>query len=138
MRINISELNEQEQLITWWNDLLAIKRIPAHYHLICTDTAARRNKAQQARYKAMGGKAGTPDIFLAVSKTHEEPDGKYVYHGLWVEMKKPGREKEKDGGLTKDQYRVLKDMRLMGYATAICYTAVQAQEIISNYLGIKL
>lgn len=135
MRSTTSEFDEQKQLIQWWRDLKAIKKIPAHYHLICTDTAAKRTKAQQARYKAMGAEAGTPDLFLAVPQMY---DSLVVSNGLWVEMKKPGREKEKDGGVTPEQLQRLKDAVTLGYGIAVCYSAVQAQKVISHYLGMKL
>lgn len=138
MRLAISEFNEQKQLIQWWRDLKAIKKIPAHYHLICTDTAAKRTPGQQARYKAMGAEAGTPDLFLAVPKLFLAMPGDISYSGLWIELKKPGREKEKDGGLTKEQSQRLSDMAISGYATIVCYSAIEAQKVISNYLGIKL
>lgn len=133
MRLAVSEFNEQKQLVQWWRDLKAIKKIPAHYHLICTDTAAKRTKAQQAKYKAMGAEAGTPDLFLAVPKSWEEP-----YSGLWIELKKPGREKEKNGGLTLEQGRRIADLTMLGYAIKVCYSAIEAQKVISNYLGVKL
>ena len=130
MRLAVSEFNEQKQLIKWWRDLKTIKKIPAHYHLICTDTAAKRTKGQQSVYKAMGSEAGTPDLFLAVPKKFSS--------GLWIELKKPGREKEKDGGLTKEQSQRLQDMRELNYEAVTCYSAIDAQIIISSYLGMKL
>ncbi len=135
MRITTSEFNEQKQLITWWRDLKKIKKIPAHYHLICTDTAAKRTKAQQARYKAMGAEAGTPDLFLAVPQPGGMPS---IWHGLWIELKKPGREKEKNGGVTEEQYQRLHDMAKLCYRVVICYSAIEAQKIINDYLGMKL
>ncbi len=130
MRLAVSEFNEQKQLIAWWRDLKAIKKIPARYHLICTDTASKRTKGQQVVYKAMGAEAGTPDLFLAVPSARGG--------GLWIELKKPGRIKEKDGGLTKEQLQLLEDMRELSYEAVVCYSAIEAQIIISSYLGMRL
>jgi hypothetical protein len=130
MRLIISEFNEQKQLIQWWRDLKTIKKIPAHYHLICTDTAAARTKGQQAKYKAMGAEPGTPDLFLAVPAANSS--------GLWIELKKPGREKEKNGGLTPEQLQKLSDIIELGYDAVTCYSAIEAQIMISSYLGMKL
>ncbi|HEX2549703.1 MAG TPA: hypothetical protein VHM20_07730, partial [Gammaproteobacteria bacterium] len=77
------EYEEQKQLIAWWRQLKQFKIIPSEYHLICTDASAKRTPAQQGRYKAMGGEAGTPDLFLAMPRD--------VYNGLFIEMKHPDR-----------------------------------------------
>lgn len=117
----------------------AIKKIPAYYHLICTDTAAKRTIGQQTRYKAMGAEAGTPDFFLAVPHSDLMPGVmSRTWHGLWIELKKSGRDKEKNGGVTKEQAQILHDMAKLAYRSVICYSAIEAQKVISDYLGIKL
>lgn len=132
-----AEYEEQKQLIKWWRDLKNIKKIPAHYHLICTDTAAKRTKPRQIRYKAMGGESGVLDLFLAV------PKDIYcgIYCGLWIEMKSPDlkpKTLKSKGGLKPEQINMIECLALLRYKVVVCYSAIEAQKIISDYLGMKL
>lgn len=127
------EYEEQKQVIKWWRGLRDCKAIPGNYHLICTDTAAKRTKMQQVRYKAMGGEAGVADLFLSV------PRG--IYNGLFIEMKDPDRKAKTDrgkGGVSPEQFVFLADMEDLGYVSAVCYSAEEAQKVICNYLGLAL
>lgn len=128
-----SEYEEQKQLIKWWRELKHYKFVPQHYHLICTDTSAKRTIGQQIRYKAMGGEPGTADLFLAVPND--------IYNGVWIELKSPDRKPKTDkgeGGVSFEQLAFLNDIMKLGYLDAVCYSATEAQKLISDYLGIKL
>lgn len=129
-----AEFEEQKQLIKWWYDLKALKLIPNSYHLISTDTAAKRTIKQQGRYKDMGGRSGVLDLFLAVPLESE----RYQLGGLWIEMKAPNRKPKKEqskGGLTEEQIQMIKWMKDCGYKTAVCYSAKEAQKVICDYLS---
>jgi len=71
--------------------------------------------------KRMGLRPGVSDVFIAVPRE--------MFHGLFIEMK-AGKNKT-----TKSQDEFLSDMRESGYATAICYGATEAINIIKNYFG---
>jgi hypothetical protein len=132
-----AEYEEQKQLIKWWRDLKTIKKIPSHYHLICTDTAAKRTIGQQIRYKAIGGESGTPDLFLALPGVIYDKN----CYGLWIEMKKPdvkSKTGKGKGGVSAAQKKILCDLRDIGYGIVVCYSAIEAQKIINDYLGMKL
>ena len=70
---------------------------------------------------SMGYKKGTPDLLLAIPNLD--------YHGLWMEIKKPGN------FASKEQMHFLKNMDSMGYLTKIVYDAETAVKIISSYLS---
>lgn len=66
-----------------------------------------------AALKAEGVKKGVPDLFLPV------PHG--AYPGLYIEMKRPGKELVKNGDRSDDQVRWHKRLRALGYAVVTAY-----------------
>ena len=66
-------------------------------------------------------KSGVPDLFLPVARGR--------YHGLFIEMK------AQKGRLSENQANWLKDLRLQGYAAAVCYGAREAIDIITKYFA---
>lgn len=85
-----------------------------------------RNKAVASRLKAEGVKTGVPDTFIPI------PVG--IYHGLWIEFKKPGIEGHKDGGLKKDQVEWRDYLISQNYAHFVAYTHGQAADAVLRYL----
>ncbi len=77
--------------------------------------------------KAEGVKAGVFDILL--------PVGKYGMHGLFIEMKRPETKTQKAGTSSVDQKKFSVAMRANGYGTCICYSWIEAREIILQYLA---
>lgn len=138
------EYEEQIKVVNWWYNLKQMKVIPAHYHLVYTDTSASRSPAQRGRYAKMGGRAGVLDLFIPVAKNVkcEIKDNvlilPFTYHALWVEMKAPDRVNEKDGGMSREQVRFSSDMLKSGNLAVVCHTAKQAQDEITKYLGLKI
>jgi hypothetical protein len=72
------------------------------------------------KMKRSGYKKGSPDLMIF------EPRGDY--HGLFIEMKKPG------GILGVHQKTWLERLRKKGYYTAACYSYDEAIEAITRYL----
>lgn len=77
---------------------------------------------QMSRLKKQGLKPGVWDIFLPVARNG--------HHGLYIEMK-AGKNKLTDnqaefGGFAHEQ----------GYLTHICYTWLEAKEVICDYMEI--
>ena len=69
----------------------------------------------------MGCKKGVPDLFLPV------PMGKY--HGLFIEMKKPG-------GLASDsQRRWNAALNVLGYLAVYCYGWEEAKNVLLRYMA---
>ena len=77
------------------------------------------------KLKAMGYRAGTPDILIL------EPKGKY--HGLLVEMKI-----QKGGKVSPEQTRFIEDAQTRGYYAVVCCGAQIAIHVIDAYMEGKL
>lgn len=108
-----SETEEQITVISYCD----IKGIPI-YHIA--------NEGKRTRYtgdllKRMGMRKGFPDLCIPVAK------GKY--HGFYIEMK------SHTGKPTNEQISWLKRLKAQGYATAICYGADEAIQIIDKYIN---
>jgi len=90
-----------------------------------------RSARTGANMKAEGARAGVLDIFLPVSIT--TPIGATT-SGLYIEMKKPGFENRKNGGMSDKQVEFSRHAMFFGYRVRICYTWEQAWEQIIGYL----
>ena len=99
-----------------------------------------RHKAVAAKMKAEGAKSGVWDLFLPVSQfdmvfnNFGGVSGKH-FHGLFIEMKEPGRRNHANGGLSDPQIEFGKAMDAQGYGIAVCYTWGEAFEVLLKYLG---
>lgn len=80
----------------------------------------KRNAVEAARLKAMGVKAGVPDLFLPV------PRGGYA--GLYIEMKY-GKNKPTD-----KQSEWIAALRQQGYKVTVCYSGAEATHELESYL----
>ena len=74
--------------------------------------------------KAMGVKAGVPDLFLPV------PRG--GFHGLFIELKAP------NGVKFGNQDKWLKALSSQGYSVHLCYGWEKASAVILEYLNGKI
>lgn len=79
-----------------------------------------RNPIEAAKFKAMGVIAGVPDLFFA--------HGNATYHGLFLELKKPGERPR------KDQIELHKKLSDEGYCVYVCDNSAMAMTLIENYL----
>lgn len=79
----------------------------------------KRSPWRGAEEVRMGLARGFPDLFLPIAR------GKY--HGLMIEMK------AQNGRLSAEQRGWLTTLRENGYATAVCYGAEEAINIIKKY-----
>jgi hypothetical protein len=86
---------------------------------------------QGSKLKAEGVTSGVADIFV--------PWPTPGSHGLYIEMKKPDlKHKTKlSNGASDEQKAFLLAMYYRDYSTAICYTWLEAVEVVIKYLGIK-
>ncbi len=82
-----------------------------------------RNKATAAKLKAEGVLAGVPDLFLAIANND--------WHGLFIEIKKPG------GTASSNQILVGEKLQRNGYNVVVCDHYKTAIATISRYLGIR-
>lgn len=114
------EAQEQATLIKWceWNK----KRYPALDLIFHIPNGGYRNKIEAANLKRQGVKAGVPDLFMAV------PNKKY--HGLFIEMKWG------NGKCSHNQKEWILKLSEQGYKVNVCYSSLEAIEVIKEYLGI--
>lgn len=118
IRMIPTEEEEQKTVISWcrvnesrWPELRWIHHIP---------NEGKRSKTTAAAEKAMGLRAGVPDLFLPV-KTVWWP-------GLYVEMK------ALDGKVTKEQEEFLTAVGEQGYCCCACWGADAAIWLIERYM----
>ena len=114
-----SESQEQKALFQW--AALAEQKYPELRLMHHVPNGGLRDARTAVNLKREGVKRGVPDISLPV------PRGKY--HGLYIEMK-VGNNK-----LTKEQQQWFKSLEEEGYATHVCYSWLEAREVIEKYLS---
>jgi hypothetical protein len=110
--------------------------------LIPLDLHALKLKPHQtANLKALGGKKGMPDYFLAKSQLiYTAIINKYLqirpeYFGLFIEFKRPKNHLHAKGVRTKEQKEYAELFVEKGYAYVLVYTAQEAINEIKKYLG---
>ena len=114
------EAREQEALFRWaeyergkWPELAAMYHIP---------NGGSRNKAEAARLKAQGVRAGVPDICL--------PAARGCYHGLYIELKR-----RNGGRVSEAQREWIEYLENAGYCARVCHGWDEARETIEKYLA---
>jgi hypothetical protein len=91
------------------------------------------SKAQSGMMKAIQGRRGWPDLFIA------EPGNRFKYHGLFIEIKAEGtRVFKKNGQIAdehlKEQYDMLLELESRGYMAEFAVGFDQAKQLIDKYL----
>lgn len=113
-----TEDEEQIAVMSW--AALMEGRYPELRLLHHIPNGGKRGKREAAIFKAMGVKAGVPDLFL--------PCAREGYHGLYVEMK------ALDGRPSRAQLEMLKALSGQGYKCVVCHGADEARRVIEDYL----
>ena len=113
------EDTEQMQVISWaqWN----VNKWPELKWLFHIPNGGKRNKAEAARFKMAGVKAGVSDLELPVARGN--------YHGLFIEMKY-GRNKATDA-----QQEFIEFVTHQGYLAVVCNGAEEAISVLEQYLA---
>ena len=114
-----SEDEEQIQVVKWAE--MQMGRWPALQWLYHIPNGGKRRRIEAARFKAMGVKAGVPDLCLPVPKGG--------YHGLYIEMKR-----QEGGKLSKDQREWIEGLDKNGYCVSRCDGWEQAVAVLEGYL----
>lgn len=112
------ESQAQQALIAWMG--YEQKKYPELAYLYSIPNDIRTTPRRAAIAKAMGMKAGVPDLCL--------PAPRGPWHGLYIEMKH-GKNKP-----SPDQKDFLRYLSSVGYATRVCYSAQAASDEILAYL----
>lgn len=129
----MSEDNEQMAIIKWasWQKYKDGKLSDYLHH---SPNGGKRHITTAARFKAMGTKAGFPDLFLFVPKGG--------YHGLFIELKRPKSKtadsKTRQAGKVQLTQQIMLDrLSAMGYKVVVAYGANHAIDEIKAYLEFK-
>lgn len=102
-----------------WADF-ALTQYPELELLYHIPNEGKRSKATGGRLKALGLKAGVPDLCL--------PTAHGGYIGLYIEMKvKPNKPTEK-------QKHWLRMLRTAGHMVAVCYDWDSARQLLEDYM----
>lgn len=117
-----TEEDEQMAVIDWAEKRTSV--YPALKLLHHIPNGGKRTITEAKRFKAMGVKAGVPDLFLPV------PRGRY--HGLWIEMKRT-----QDGKVSENQKWWIGALNSLGYSAQVAYGAEQAIRQLEEYLNLK-
>lgn len=122
-----SEAGQQTALFMW----AALPEVRAKYpqleYMFAIPNGGTRHKAEAARLKASGVKAGVPDIFLAAPHIWQFTHPGHVSHGLFIELKK------QNGHVRVIQSKWMVGLMQQGYAARICYSFAEARDTIINY-----
>ena len=116
-----SESVEQQNLFQWAAVSAAAhwpKEMRMLYHV---PNEGKRSKANGARLKSEGLRAGVPDINLDVARGE--------YHGLRIEMKR-----RRGGRISPEQAAWLEALREQGYAAIVARGWEEAADAIEKYL----
>jgi len=114
-----TEANYQQQVVEWAKWAYKTGKYPNLDLLHCSLNGVKLSALQAIKAKQQGMLSGIPDLFLPV------PMG--GYHGLFIEMKSD------KGRLSENQHWFLNKVELLGYKTAVCYSANEAIKTIENY-----
>lgn len=116
--VKAGEDTEQIGVIEWanWNT----NRYPELKLLYHVPNGGKRSATEAARFKAMGVKAGVPDLVLPV------PRGGYA--GLYIEMKY-GKNKT-----TETQNNWIHDLTIQKYRVVVCWGGREATAVLEEYL----
>lgn len=120
-----TEENEQRWLFQWAR--MEAGSRPELGMMFHVPNGGLRSKAEAARFKAAGVKAGVPDVCLPVAR-HRIENGE-LYHGLYIELKRSS-----GGVVSKEQKNWIVRLRAFGYAVEVCQGWKEARDVILSYL----
>lgn len=121
-----SEDRIQAECVEWfWNTFPEYRRLLFHI-----PNGGKRTKIEAGRFKAMGVLPGIPDLFFSYPNKG--------YHGMYIEMKKPGEiPHEHDRKVTDHEQRQIDQMMLFanqGYHCVYCDSVERFKSSIIGYL----
>ena len=114
----LTERQQQQRLVKWCAEHEAdLPELKLLYHV----PNERKCSPQQGRQlKLIGVKSGIPDLCLPVARAG--------FHGLFIEMKTQG------GRVSENQRYWIENLTAQGYECHVCYSWVDAVEVLQAYL----
>ena len=147
------EAAEQIAFFKWARNPLVLKKYPALELIYCNHNTQSLTKPQAARWKALGGCKGIPDVFLPnmeylifdtipISNSVCQLDLKdrFPFLGLFIEFKNPDLKPKTAkgmGGISKEQAIVFDKLRHNGYKVSVVYSCNEAIRVVEEYLTPK-
>lgn len=128
-----SEDGHQMAVFCWAAD--NVGKYPQLKWLHAIPNGGSRNIIEAGKMVAAGLRSGVWDTFLPLPIQTEWAK---QYAGLYVEMKREKYRNAKNGGLTEDQIEFGEYAKKMGYYCQVCYNWIEAKEIITNYINLKI
>jgi len=125
-----TEHGHQAALICFVNMPPVRMAYPGINKLFAIPNGGARDAGTGAMMKAEGVKPGVPDLFL--------PQPSRTFAGLFIEMKKPGEQTTKNGGLSERQVEVCNMLHDSGYRVEVCYSWREAAVVLVHYLKHEL
>lgn len=117
------EFHHQCALVSWFN-----QSCPKLSDLLISQpNGGYRNTIEAFNIKRSGGKAGIPDLFLAIPRNG--------FSGLWIELKSPMDSKTKPK-VSESQKKYIQLLNEIGYRAVVCYGWDQARLEIMDYLNL--
>lgn len=101
---------------------------PRYKLLFAVPNGGERHKVVAAKMKAEGARKGVPDIFLPVANS--------LYHGFFIEMKKPGLENTLSA-IKPAQIQWHTSLTEQGYKVCVYYNWIDATTAIDYYLSLE-
>ena len=120
-----SESGHQKALFCWININKSL--YPQLTLAFSIPNGGLRSKVTAARMVAEGVRKGVSDIFL--------PFPVLGYHGLFVEMKKPGTKGKREGKPKPEQEAFAELMTAQGYKVVFCWHWQEAAAEMVRYIG---
>lgn len=126
-----SEDGHQMALFAWAAD--NVGKYPQLAWLFAIPNGGQRHIAEATKLVATGTRSGIPDIFLPCRgwRARGELEG---YAGCWIEMKLEKHRNRKNGGCSDDQLEWRAYLTSAGYYTAVCYSWIEARDVLIDYL----
>lgn len=115
-----------------WSALPEVRsKYPELRWLFAIPNGGSRHKAEAGKFKAMGLKAGAPDICLPIRRG--------PWPALWIELKRPpNRAKALKGGVTsQEQLAFIEHLKSQNHAAMIAIGWEMARDSIIQYLEWK-
>ena len=130
-----SESGHQKALFCW--AALNIATYPQLKWLYAVPNGFFSTPGQKAKMKAEGLRDGVPDICLPVICYHDNRPNVWseiAFCGLYIELKIEKRRNQKNGGCSEEQLEWLAYLNEAGYKAVVCYSWIEAVEVIKEYL----
>lgn len=120
-----TEDGHQAAIFCWAAD--SVGKYPQLKWMHAIPNGGSRHVAEATKMVAGGLRKGVLDIFLPYAIPQK-------YHGLYLEMKIEKRRNEKNGGLTDEQIEFIDFATEANYACHVCYSWIEARDVILKYL----